>query len=614
MFTDLTSRERSAVLRIGIAVVILIVTGILTLNNNIELILYILAYLIVGYDVLLTAIYNIKDGEVFDENFLMSIATIGAFFLGEYNEAVFVMLFYKVGEIFESLAVGRSRKSIQGLLDIQPEEATVLRDGIEEILDPEDVEIGEIIIVKPGERIPLDGIVIEGVSSINNAFLTGESIPVDVNVGDEIYSGGINLNGLLKVKVDSAFEDSTVSKILELIENSASKKSVIENFITRFARIYTPAVVGAAAILAIVPPLLFGGVWAVWIKRALIFLVVSCPCALVISAPLSFFGGIGKASKQGILVKGSNYLEKLSMVKTIVMDKTGTLTKGSFDVVDSQTILEDSDWLEKAALLESYSNHPIAKSIVKSVDLSDKFEIHDVEELHGRGMVGYIGNERILVGNSKLMEEYKIPYAEDNSYYSKIYVALDDIHAGTVLLADVIKPNAKEALREMKHSGIEKTILLTGDKSEVAEAVGSELGIDVIHSELLPKDKVDNFEEILKNKGASEMVAFVGDGINDAPVLMRSDVGIAMGALGSDAAIEAADVILMDDNLMKLSEAMNISKFTMKIVRQNITFALGVKFFVLALSVFGLANMWMAVFADVGVTVIAVINSMRTLR
>lgn len=604
-----------AILRIAISSLILIIAGVLNLDSKIELFLYILAYLIVGHDVLTTAIYNIRDGEVFDENFLMSIATIGAFFLREYNEAVFVMLFYKVGEIFESIAVGRSRRSIQSLLDIQPEEATVLRDNIEEIVDPEDVEIGEIIIVKPGERIPLDGLVISGESSINNAFLTGESMPVDVHVGDEIYSGGININGLLKIKVTSSFEDSTVSKILELIENSASKKSVIENFITRFARIYTPAVVGAAALLALVPPLLFGGIWAVWIKRALIFLVVSCPCALVISAPLSFFGGIGKASKQGILVKGSNYLEKMSMVKDIVFDKTGTLTKGNFEVAEKISLSDNWDWLDLAVQLESYSNHPIAKSISTTLKIHENAdEFTNIEEIHGRGMKGQVGGKLVLVGNSKLLEENGVIYVPDNSYYSKIYVAVENEHVGTVLLADTIKPNAKEALSELKTAGIRNTILLTGDKDEVAKAVGEELGIDIIHSELLPKDKVDKFEEILSHKAAGEMVAYVGDGINDAPVLMRSDVGIAMGALGSDAAIEAADIILMDDNLMKLPEAVSISKFTMKIVRQNITFALFVKFFVLGLSVFGLANMWMAVFADVGVTVIAVINSMRTLR
>lgn len=612
MFTNLTKTQKFDLGKITISALLLIL-GVITKTHTISLGLYITSYLIIGYEVLLSALYNIKNGQVFDENFLMAIATIGALILREYTEAVFVMLFYQVGELFENLAVGKSRNSIKALLEYAPEEAVLLKDGKEQVLDPSDIKIGDTILVKVGEKIPLDGTIIEGKSSLNMAFLTGESIPVDVKEGDKVHSGSINQSGVLKIKVTSDFEDSTVSKILELIENSSQKKSVLENFITRFARFYTPLVVISALALAFLPPLILNQAFSIWIRRALIFLVVSCPCALVISVPLTFFGGIGKASKNGILIKGSNYLEAFSKVKTIVFDKTGTLTEGTFKITKEYS-KKDSNWRDLAGSLESYSNHPVAKSIYQTFGGKHKDEIDQVEEIHGMGLVGKYKDMTLGVGNKKLMEKLKIKPIEINDIGTIIYVAIQEQLHGILVISDTIKEETHESLQDLKKLGIQNLILLTGDKKEVAEKVAKDLGITKHYSELLPKDKVEKFEEILKEKEAGTMVAFVGDGINDAPVLTRSDLGIAMGVLGSDAAIEAADIVLMDDKLKKLSLGKQIATQTVKIAKQNIALALIVKFLVLGLSIFGLATMWMAIFADVGVMVLAVINSMRTMK
>lgn len=609
---SLTRNQYKELLKIILSSAFLILAYFLNINSDLKFILYISSYLIVGYSVLTTALYNIKEGQIFDENFLMSIATIGALLLGEYAEAVFVMLFYGVGELFESLAIGRSRNSIKSLLEYAPEEARVLR-GEEIIVDPEDVEIGEEIIVFAGEKIPLDGKIIEGNSSLNMAFLTGESLPVDVASGDTVHSGSINLSGVLKIQTTTDFEDSTVSKILELIENSSQKKSVLENFITRFARYYTPAVVISAVMLAIIPPLLLNGLWSVWIERALIFLVVSCPCALVISIPLTFFSGIGNASKNGILVKGSNFLEALSMVETVVFDKTGTLTEGVFEI-SQEVSYSDTNWRELAGSLENFSNHPIADSIVKAYGNKYSKDISEVEEIHGMGLYGKVDGKIIGAGNEKLLNKFNIDSKKLEKIGTLVYVFLESEILGAIIISDIIKEDTKSGLEKLKKSGIKNLILLTGDKKEVAESVSNELNIDRVYSELLPEDKVEIFESILSTKKKGEMVSFVGDGINDAPVLMRSDVGIAMGALGSDAAIEAADIVLMDDKISKIGLAKKIAKDTVKIAKQNIALALGVKFLVLGLSVFGLASMWMAIFADVGVMVIAVINSMRAMK
>lgn len=571
------------------------------------------AYFVVGREVLITAFYNIKNKSFFNENLLMTIATFGALFLEEYSEAVFVMLFYKIGKLFESIAVGKSRKSIESLLEYAPEEARVLRNKEELVVYPDEVEVGEVLLVFAGEKVALDGLVLEGESSLNMAFLTGESLPVDVKPGDEIKSGSINNSGVLKIKVTREFSDSTVSKILELIEESSSKKSVLESFISRFAKYYTPAVVISAILLAFLPPLILAQPLSTWIRRGLIFLVVSCPCALVISVPLSFFGGIGQASKQGILVKGSNYLEALSMVDQVVFDKTGTLTEGSFEII-REISYSDLNFRSLAGSIEAYSKHPIAESIAKKFGSSLKEQITDVKEIYGKGLVGQYQGRLVGAGNERLLVDLGLEVKEIDEVGTKVYVVLDQKIIGVLVIADVIKKDTKEGLSLLRKAGIKSLVLLTGDKKEVANKVGKSLGIDKIYSELLPEDKVKIFEEILEKKDDKKMLAFVGDGINDAPVLTRADLGIAMGALGSDAAIEAADVVLMDDKISKLSTAIKISKKTMQIARENIIFALGVKFLVLFFSIFGLTTMWMAIFADVGVMVIAIINSMRMIK
>lgn len=610
---NLSKSQREDLIKISLSTILLILASFLKINFYIKFTLFIVSYLIVGGEVLISALYNIRYGQVFDENFLMGIATIGALALGEYAEAVFVMLFYSVGELFESIAVGKSRKSIQSLLEYAPEEARVLRNGEEEILDPEEVSIGEILLVYAGEKIPLDGKVIEGKSTLNMAFLTGESVPVDVEVGDIVHSGSININGVLKIEVTSEFEDSTISKILELIEESTEKKSVLENFITRFARYYTPAVVFAALALAFLPPIVLGGGYSKWIERSLIFLVVSCPCALVVSVPLTFFGGIGRASNNGILIKGSNYLEALAMVDTFVFDKTGTLTEGSFEITE-EISFSDGNWREIAGALESFSNHPIADSVVNSFGSSLSGEISNVEEIHGMGLIGEYKEQQVAAGNDKLLKKLGIEPIETTTIGTKVNVIIDGKLLGILIISDKIKEDSKVALEKIKEKGVSQLILLTGDKKEVAQHVASQLVIDKVSYELLPDDKVKHFEEILKQKEKDKTVAFVGDGINDAPALVRSDVGIAMGALGSDAAIEAADIILMDDKISKIPLAIDIAKKTVGIARQNVILALGVKFGIMILGVFGIATMWMAIFGDVGVLVLAVLNSIRTMK
>jgi len=579
--------------------------------------LFLIPYLIIGRDVLWKAVRNIRNGQVFDENFLMAVATIGAFGCGEYSEGVAVMLFYQVGELFQNLAVARSRQSIADLMDICPEYANVERDGQLEEVEPEEVAVGDTIVVKPGERIPLDGVVLEGTSSLNTAALTGESMPRDVSVGKNVVSGCINLTGVLRVQVTKPFEDSTVSRILELVENASEKKAKAEHFITKFARYYTPVVVFAALVLAILPPMLGMGPFSMWVQRALIFLVVSCPCALVISIPLSFFGGIGGASKQGILVKGGNYLEVLAKTGIVVFDKTGTLTKGSFAVTEVHPIgMEEDELLELAALAEQWSDHPISQSIRAAA--SDKLELPRAsggEELAGHGIKAVVDGKQVWAGNEKMMALAGVDCSGACSHTGTIvHVAVDGTYAGHIEVADQVKENAAQALRDLKAAGVGRTVMLTGDTPEVGEAVGRELGLDQVCAGLLPGDKVDRVEELLAGKKKDEQLAFVGDGINDAPVLSRADVGIAMGAMGSDAAIEAADIVLMDDDLSKLTVAVSIARKTLRIVRQNIVFALGIKFLVLGLSALGYGNMWMAVFADVGVSVIAILNASRMLH
>ncbi len=577
---------------------------------------YLIPYLLIGYDIIWKAARNISHGQVFDENFLMMIATFGAFGVGEYSEALAVMLFYQVGELFQNYAVNRSRQSITEMMNICPEYANIEQDGQLVQVDPEDVEPGDIIVIKAGERIPLDGRIVEGESMIDTAALTGESVPRKASVGDEIISGCVNGSGTLKVQVTKAFEDSTVAKILELVENAGSKKAKVENFITRFARYYTPVVTVGAAILAVLPPLILGGGWGEWIQRACIFLVISCPCALVISVPLGFFGGIGAASKIGVLVKGSNFLEAVAEMTTIVFDKTGTLTKGEFKV--TQIIPEkasEEQILRLAALGEGYSNHPISNSIKaaygKPVDVS---LVEDVEEIAGHGIRARVEGHTVFVGNGKLMTQMGIGYTECQSIGTVVYVACDGEFAGTIVISDTIKEGAKEAIQAMKQVGVRKCVMLTGDRKETAQAVADELGLDEVHAELLPADKVSLVEELLKRQPKDQRLAFVGDGINDAPVLTRADIGIAMGSMGSDAAIEAADVVLMDDDVRKIAAVVRISRKTLRIVKQNIVFALGVKALVLILGACGMANMWEAVFADVGVSVIAILNAMRALK
>ena len=619
----MTKKQKRMLVRIIISFVLFAAlmvaehTGALEgINTWILFVIYLVPYLIIGYDIVYKAVRNISHGQVFDENFLMMIATFGAFGVGEYSEAVAVMLFYQVGELFQGYAVGKSRQSISDMMDICPEYANIEEDGVLKQVDPDDVEVGSIIVVKPGERIPLDGIVVEGESLIDTAALTGESVPRSAKAGDEIISGCVNGSGTLKVKTTKEFDDSTVAKILELVENASSKKAKVENFITRFAKYYTPVVTIGAVILAILPPLILGGGWAEWIQRACIFLVISCPCALVISVPLGFFGGIGAASKIGVLVKGSNYLEAVAEMTTIVFDKTGTLTKGEFKVTD--VITENGskeELIELAALGEGYSNHPIANSIReaygKELDLN---RVTNTEEIAGHGIKAVIDGKTVLLGNEKLMKSESIFYTPCKSMGTVVYVACNGVFEGAVVISDTIKDGAKEAIHDMKQVGVRHTVMLTGDRKEAAETVAQTLGIDEVHAELLPGGKVEQVEALLKAEKEKERLAFVGDGINDAPVLTRADIGIAMGSMGSDAAIEAADIVLMDDDVTKIASVVKIARKTLRIVKQNIVFALAIKALVLILGALGMANMWEAVFADVGVSVIAILNSMRTLN
>ena len=582
-----------------------------------ELAFLIVAYVILGWDVVWQAVKNITRGQVFDEHFLMSVSTIGAFAIGEYPEAVAVMLFYQVGEFFQSLAVKRSRKSISDLMDIRPDSATVKRNGVLQVVSPESVAVGEIIVVKPGEKIPLDGIVVDGESMLDTKALTGESVPRSIRKGDEALSGCINQSGLLTLKVTKSFGESTVSKITDLVENASARKAPTENFITTFARYYTPVVVGMAAVLAIIPPLVLGGGWSEWLRRGFVFLIVSCPCALVISIPLTFFGGIGAASKRGVLVKGSNYLEALNKVSVVVFDKTGTLTKGVFEVANiiPAAGYQKEQVLEYAAQAESYSNHPIAKSILATYGKPiDQKQFSGFEEISGHGISVMVQGKKVLAGNNKLMESEKIAYAACDAAGTKFYVAADGSYVGCILIADEVKPDSKCAIAELKKIGVEKTVMLTGDDERIGKSVADELGLDAYYAQLLPDQKVEKLEMLDKQKRQGSKLAFVGDGINDAPVLARADVGIAMGGLGSDAAIEAADVVLMTDEPSKLVEAIDVAKATKRIVMQNIVIALGIKSVFLVLGALGMAGMWEAVFGDVGVTIIAVLNAMRILK
>lgn len=586
----------------------------------VQFLLFMIPYLIVGWDIIYRAVRNISHGQVFDENFLMCIATFGALGVKEYSEAVAVMLFYQIGELFQSYAVNRSRQSISAMMDICPEYANIEEDGKLKQVDPDDVEIGTEIVIKAGERVPLDGVVVSGTSFVDTSALTGESVPREVTEGSEIISGCVNGSGLLKVRTTKEFDDSTVAKILELVENASSKKAHVENFITKFAKYYTPIVVCAAVVLAFLPPIILGGGFAEWIQRACIFLVISCPCALVISVPLGFFGGIGAASKQGVLVKGSNYLEALSEMKTIVFDKTGTVTKGEFVV--SEVIpngWEKEGLLEVAALAEGYSDHPISAALKKAYEEAELGElsmdrVEQAEEIAGHGIKAKIDGRVVYAGNAKLMEEKGVEYEPCTVPGTVVYLAAEKEFLGTIVISDTVKPEAKRAIAQLKQSGVKKTVMLTGDRKDVGEAVAESLGIDEVYTDLLPGDKVDKVEALLGELGEKEKLGFVGDGINDAPVLSRADIGIAMGSMGSDAAIEAADVVLMDDNILKISSIMRIAGKTLQIVHQNIVFALGVKVLVLILGALGMANMWEAVFADVGVSVIAILNSMRTLK
>ncbi len=623
----MNKKQKKMLIRIIIASVMVILLNLIPLTGIVRLTLYLAAYLVIGYDILKKAGKGILNRRMFDENFLMAIATVGAFALaiysrsGDYNEAIAVMLFYQIGELFQSYAVGKSRKNISALMDIRPDYANIEQNGQLEKVDPDEVEIGSIIVVQPGEKVPIDGIVIEGNSSLNTSALTGESLPRDVKQGDEIISGCINMSGLLKVRTTKEFGESTVSKILELVENSSSRKSKSENFISKFAKIYTPAVCYGALALAVLPPLfqmLMGqsGQWSVWVYRALTFLVISCPCALVISIPLSFFAGIGGASKEGILIKGSNYMETLSKTKYVVFDKTGTLTHGVFEVSGiHHNKMEDEKLLEYAALAECASSHPISKSLQRAYKKEiDRNRVTDIEEIGGHGVVAKVDGKIVAAGNDKLMKQLGIAYQDCHSVGTIIHMAIDGEYAGHIVISDIIKPHSKEAMEKLKKAGVKKTVMLTGDSKKVADQVAKELGIDVVYSELLPADKVAKVEELIEKKNDKEKLLFVGDGINDAPVLTRADIGIAMGAMGSDAAIEAADVVLMDDDPLKISKAIRISRKCLGIVYQNIVFALVIKFACLALGAIGIANMWFAIFADVGVMIIAVLNAIRTLK
>lgn len=625
----MTSKQKKMLYRIITAFVLFVVLMVLEHTGVLEqlpsqwlvFLIYLIPYLVIGYDIVYKAVRNISHGQVFDENFLMMVATFGAFGVKEYSEAVAVMLFYQVGELFQNYAVGKSRQSISDMMNICPEYANIEEDGVMTQVDPDDVEVGTIIVVKPGERIPLDGIVTEGTSMIDTAALTGESVPRRATVGDEIISGCVNGSSTIKVKVTKAFEDSTVARILELVENASSKKAKVENFITRFAKYYTPVVTIGAVVLAILPPLILGGGWADWIQRACIFLVISCPCALVISVPLGFFGGIGASSKIGILVKGSNYLEAVAEMTTIVFDKTGTLTKGEFKVsevqpsADKNNTIGKEELLEIAAYGEGYSNHPIANSIREAYGKTLSMErVTDTEEIAGHGIHTFIDGREVYLGNAKLMDAQNIAYTENKTAGTVVYVACNNVFAGSIVISDTVKEGSKDAIRDMKQVGVKKTVMLTGDRQAAADAVAAELGIDEVHAELLPADKVGQVEKLLGAQNEKERLAFVGDGINDAPVLTRADIGIAMGSMGSDAAIEAADIVLMDDDIRKIASLVKIARKTLGIVKQNIVFALAVKALVLLLGALGMANMWEAVFADVGVSVIAILNSMRTLN
>ncbi len=616
----MTRKQKKMLVRIVVSAVLLIAAVLVPYQGLWRFALFLPAYFVIGWDVLWRAVRNIAHGQVFDENFLMALATVGAFCTGffgqgEYPEAVFVMLFYQVGELFQSYAVGKSRKSIASLMDIRPDYANVERDGKLLQVDPEEVAVGDTITVKAGEKIPLDGLVLEGSSLVNTSALTGESVPRQVRPGDSVISGCVNQNGLLRVQVTKAFGESTVQKILDLVENASSKKAKAENFITKFARYYTPVVVFCALALAVVPPL-FVGDWTGWVQKALIFLVVSCPCALVISVPLSFFGGIGGASRQGILVKGGNYLEVLADTELVVFDKTGTLTKGVFQVTAIHPEgVSQQELLELAALAESYSDHPISRSLKEAWGKAlDTARVGQVEELSGRGVRAQVDGKEVWAGNGKLMEEIGLAYRPSGQVGTVVHVAAEGRYLGYILIADEVKPDAKEAIAALKAQGVKKTVLLTGDAKDVGEAVAQELGLDEAYTQLLPGDKVERVEALLQETSPKGKLAFVGDGINDAPVLSRADIGIAMGALGSDAAIEAADLVLMDDKPSKIAKAMEISKRTLRIVRQNIVFALAVKLLVLMLTPFGLANLWEAVFADVGVMVLAILNASRALQ
>ena len=616
----MNKKQKKMLIRIIIAAVLIVVFSLLPAEGYLRFVLFMIPYLVIGYDILKKAFKGILNKQVFDENFLMAVATVGAILLGDYSEGVAVMLFYQIGELFQSYAVGKSRRNISELMDIRPDYANIEKDGTLEQVDPDEVEIGTIIVVQPGEKVPIDGVITEGTSTLNTSALTGESLPRDAKAGDEVISGCINMTGLLKIRTTKEFGESTVSKILELVENSSSRKSKSENFISKFAKYYTPAVCYGAIALALIPPivlLIMGkpAVWGDWIYRALTFLVISCPCALVISIPLSFFAGIGGASNQGILVKGSNYLETLAQTKYVVFDKTGTMTQGVFEVSGiHHNEMPDEELLEYAALAECSSSHPISKSLQKAYGKPiDRNRVTDIEEISGNGVIAKVDGISVAAGNTKLMNRLGIAYQDCHHVGTVVHMAIDGKYAGHILISDIIKPHAKEAIAELKKAGISKTVMLTGDSKRVADQVAEELGIQEVYSELLPADKVSRVEELLNQKSEKDKLAFVGDGINDAPVLSRADIGIAMGALGSDAAIEAADIVLMDDDPLKISKAIKIARKCIRIVYENIYFAIGIKILCLILGALGIANMWMAIFADVGVMILAVLNAIRTL-
>lgn len=616
----MNKKQKKMLIRIIIAAVLIVVFSLLPAEGYLRFVLFMIPYLVIGYDILKKAFKGILNKQVFDENFLMAVATVGAILLGDYSEGVAVMLFYQIGELFQSYAVGKSRRNISELMDIRPDYANIEKDGTLEQVDPDEVEIGTIIVVQPGEKVPIDGVITEGTSTLNTSALTGESLPRDAKAGDEVISGCINMTGLLKIRTTKEFGESTVSKILELVENSSSRKSKSENFISKFAKYYTPAVCYGALALAFIPPivlLIMGkpAIWGDWIYRALTFLVISCPCALVISIPLSFFAGIGGASNQGILVKGSNYLETLAQTKYVVFDKTGTMTQGVFEVSGiHHNEMPDEKLLEYAALAECSSSHPISKSLQKAYGKPiDRNRVTDIEEISGNGVIAKVDGISVAAGNTKLMNRLGIAYQDCHHVGTVVHMAIDGKYAGHILISDIIKPHAKEAIAELKKAGISKTVMLTGDSKRVADQVAGELGIQEVYSELLPADKVSRVEELLNQKSEKDKLAFVGDGINDAPVLSRADIGIAMGALGSDAAIEAADIVLMDDDPLKISKAIKIARKCIRIVYENIYFAIGIKVLCLILGALGIANMWMAIFADVGVMIIAVLNAIRTL-